>query len=72
MEACPWASGVRTLKYGLRSETLGWSFLRTGVRLPPPPPDYLPSFDKKDFLSVGGFILPKRLETKGFQRFWVR
>ena len=66
------------LIHGLRSEKLFWSFFRTGVRLPPPPPDYLPSIDKKNFLSVGGFSIALKSDNKpvpafcrsGFYQVW--
>jgi hypothetical protein len=37
----------------------------------PPPPDYLPSIDKNNFIDGWFLFLPKKHEIEGFKRFWV-
>ena len=64
---CSWTSCKAKLNHGLRSEILDWSYFRTGVRLPSPPPDYLPSIDKRNFVNRWFFVYPKVLDLSRFR-----
>ena len=57
--------------HGLRSERLDWSYFRTGVRLPPPPPDYLPSIDKKNFIGGWFYFALKSRNSGALEGFGV-